>query len=369
MDKRLVHVDKFFVKTFSTVVGKENFLSKPSQQLSARKIFCRNLLNSCRQRKFIVETFSTVVGKEDFLSKPSQQLSAKKIHCRNLLNSCRQRKFVVETFSTVVGKENNNNIINNNFNFNQMLKIEQIPSISTGRMKNETHVQFHENNNALIIKFDAIELGIEPFYIPYTAALNYERDVLLLIVKSEFTAKIAEKDRERGEIYRSFSATIKGLRGHFDLEIRQSANSLWGIFMHYGNVPQKPINDETAAIDDIVREFDRPENAAKLEALQMTSWRDKLVEVNGEVKQLMFDRFSESASRPSYRMKTTREETDKYYRALISHLNNRLLLNVGIDERFAAFVAELTENIKKFKTILAQSLGRKKKNESNEESA
>ena len=241
-----------------------------------------------------------------------------------------------------------------------MLKVETVPSISLNRMKNETHVQFHENNNALIIRFDAEQLGILSFYAPYQGALGNEREALLLITKSELSPLIAEKDRERGSVYRSFSATVKGLRGHFDPETRQTANSVWALFLHYGNVPDKPLNDETAAIDDIVREFDRPEMAEKLQALQITPWRDKLVELNNEVKQLMRERISESANKTVYRMKTTREETDRYYRAIIAHVNNRLLIEDAIDENFAACIAEMTENIRKFKTILAQDLGRKK---------
>ena len=247
-----------------------------------------------------------------------------------------------------------------------MLKIEQVPSITESRMKNETHVRFHETTHVLIEKFDAEQLGILPFYVPYYRALGNEREALLLITKSEFSVQIAEKDRERGAVYRTFSAMVKGLRGHFELETRQTANSLWGLFLHYGNVPHKPLNDETAAIDDIVREFDRPEIAEKLEALQLTPWRDKLVEVNNEVKQLMLDRLSEKANQTAYRMKTAREETDKHYRAIIAHVNNRLLIEEEPDANFAVFIAELNEHIRKFKTILAQDLGRKKKNKEEE---
>ena len=241
-----------------------------------------------------------------------------------------------------------------------MLKAEKIPNITFSRMKNETHTQFHENTNALVEKFDPARLGITSLYQPYYDALCNEREALLLITKSELSGQIAEKDRERGAVYRSFSTTVKGLRGHFDPEMRQMANSVWQIFLHYGNVPKKPLNDESAAIDDIVREFDRPEMAERLNALQLTPWKDKLVEVNGEVKRLMLDRLSESANRTAFRMKTAREETDKFYQAIIAHLNIRLLIEKETDEVAAAFIAELMENIKKFKLILAQDLGRKK---------
>ena len=243
-----------------------------------------------------------------------------------------------------------------------MLKVERIPSITGSRMKNETHFQFHENTNALIEKYGAEELGILPFYVPYHSALGNEREALLIIMKSEFSGQIAEKDRERGAVYRSFSAIVKGMRGHFDLDTRQMANSVWQLFLHYGDVPKKPLHDETAAVDDMVREFDRPQMAEKLVALQLKPWRDKLVAVNDEVKQLMRERISESADRTAYRMKTAREETDKFYRAIITHLNNRMLIKDEIDDTFAGFIAELNESVKKFKTILAQELGRKKVN-------
>jgi len=243
-----------------------------------------------------------------------------------------------------------------------MLRVEKIPSITFSRMKNETHVQFHDNMSAFVDKYDAEQLGILQLYVPYYRALGNEREALLIITKSELSEQIAEKDRERGSVYRSFSTTVKGLRGHFDLETRQMANAVWGLFLHYGNVPKKPLNDETAAIDDMAREFERPDMAQKLEALKLTAWKDKLVEVNQEVKQLMLDRLSENANKTAFRMKTAREETDKFYNAIIAHLNIRLMIEENVDEKTDAFIAEIVENIRKFKLILAQDLGRKKWN-------
>jgi archaellum component FlaC len=242
-----------------------------------------------------------------------------------------------------------------------MLKVENLPNISESSMKNATHVQFHKNTNELIARFGAEQLGIQKFYTPYYTARCNVREALLFITKSELSGRIADKDNERGEVYRTFSATVKGMRKHFEFEIREMANSVWSLFMHYGDVTRKPLNDESAAIDDMLRQLDKPEMAAKLEALQLTPWRNKLAEVNNEVKRLMMDRLSESANKTVYRMKTARMQTDRYYRAIVAEVNNRILIAETENENFIAFVNEINENIRKFKMILAQDLGRKKK--------
>jgi hypothetical protein len=225
-------------------------------------------------------------------------------------------------------------------------------------MRHETHAQFNESVNSLIVKTGVDKLELAELYPLYRQAFDSELLALDVIVKSEHTAVIAEKDRERSAIFRGFSDTVKGLRNHFDNAVRADANTVWNIFLHYGNVTKKTLDAETAAINDIIREFRRTENAAAIKRLNLELWVNKLEEVNGGFHEEMMKRYSETVGKTTFRMRTARTETDRYYRAIKAHLENMVLtgkMNAGDD-----FFMQLNNIITRFKNILAQELGRKK---------
>jgi hypothetical protein len=203
-------------------------------------------------------------------------------------------------------------------------------------------------------------LEFEPLYNLYKSAFNNELEALDIILKSELTPQITEQDSLRDSLYRGFSDTVKGFRNHFDEAYRTSANKLWNIFLHYGNVAQKTLDAETAAINDLIREFKQPDLAKAVEFLKLNEWLNKLDAENARFQQLMMERYAESTSKTTYRMKTARLETDKYYRAIVAHLENKVLLDVNHNNaKLKECVTELNAIIGRYKSILAQEFGRK----------
>ena len=73
----------------------------------------------------------------------------------------------------------------------------------------------------------------------------------------------------------------------------------------------------------------------------------------------MMRRYNEPTGKTTYRMKTTRVETDKYYRAITAHLENQVLTGNN-DANMDNFLIELNAIVKRFKNILAQQFGKKK---------
>ena len=234
-----------------------------------------------------------------------------------------------------------------------------ITGITLARMKNEIHVQFNENVNSLLVKTGVATLEIEALYALYKQAFDDEQEALNLIRKSELTAQISEQDRVRDSVFRGFSDTVKGFRNHFGPDVRDAANKLWNIFLHYGNVSQKTLDAETAAINDMIRELQRPDLALAIERLQVNDWVGKLAEENTKFHHLMMERYNEPVGKTPYRMKTARVATDVYYRAIVAHVENRVL--IGAMNPSSEFIVELNAIITRFKTILAQEFGRKTK--------
>jgi hypothetical protein len=234
--------------------------------------------------------------------------------------------------------------------------------ITTSRMKNEIHAQFYESVNSLIVKIsqEALEAyGLAVLYLLFKQAFDNETAALDVIVSSGMSPQIVEYDRSRDSIFRGFSDVVKGFRNHFDPEMREAANKLWKIFLHYGNVTRKQLDAETAAINDILREMNRTENAAAMEKLQVNEWAVKLAEENDRFQSAMMERYSELKGNTVYRMRQARLETDRFYRAMAAQIENNVL--TGIMNADDDFIMQWNSVVTRFKNILAQQFGQNQK--------
>jgi hypothetical protein len=227
-------------------------------------------------------------------------------------------------------------------------------------LQNEPHVQLHKEVIIGVeknLKPEQIEaLGLKPLLERYKRAHANETSALDIIIKSKFTPLMTAADKERDDVCRLFITTIKGLCYHFDDEIRQAAQRVMDIINHYGNIPQRPLDDETAAIEDLGREFERPDLAADLVTLNAVPYLSKLLEKNEAYAVLTRGRIEESASQTAYRMKSARVATDKYYRSIIQHLEYLITVETDAPE-FKTLIAELNKLVKHYKDILAQKKG------------
>jgi len=241
--------------------------------------------------------------------------------------------------------------------------MDAISKIGFNKMRNEVHAQFHQNTNSLIGNLDGNELPFQKLIVPYKQTFDHEAEALLIDTKSEKTALIVEQHRVRNSIFRGFSDTVKGLRNHYDTEIRVGANRLWNsIFSHYGNITTKTFDAETAAINDFLSEFKRPEFAVVVNKLKVQDWVAKLEEENNKFHTLMMERYCEATEKTVFRMKTARLETDKFYRAIVSNVESEVLLS-NVNETLTHFITELNAIIHRFKSIMAQEQGKKKGND------
>ncbi|MDR1199794.1 MAG: DUF6261 family protein [Prevotellaceae bacterium] len=235
---------------------------------------------------------------------------------------------------------------------------ETIIRINLQRLKNETHVQFNENINAVFVKYNPQTLNIKALYDLYKAAFDNEIEALDFIRKSELTTKIANQDHRRDTIYRGFVETIKGEIHHFDQEHVEAAELLYEVCKHYGNIARKTLDDETAAIDDLLRELDSNGNKSLVELLGLADWLDQLEVENNRFKQLMLDRYAETSQRPAIRMCDARTLVDRCLRLIFDRIDALALVN-GITA-FESFIKELNAVIERYKNLIARGKGDKK---------
>ena len=244
--------------------------------------------------------------------------------------------------------------------------LKEIKTIYLPRLKNPAHAEFHENIKITVEKTGAEALGISESYDLYIQAFNNELECLNIITKSDITKQINEQDDVRDSIFRGLSDAIKSYRNHFMPEYRIAANKLWSVMLHFGNLAPLSLDQQTALVSDIMREFKKTELAEAITFLNLDVWCNELEFENNKLRDLMTARYNEAVDKTPYRMKTARLVTDKYYRLIVSHLEYKIAINdkpAGFDE----FIIELNAIIKRYKDILAQDFGRKNKIETTEQ--
>ena len=213
-----------------------------------------------------------------------------------------------------------------------------ITKFSYESLRNEAHVEFHTNVNALFVEADPETLGIKPEYDVYKPLLDEEVEALDIIRRSGFTAEIDAQDHERDRLYRGFADTVKGALNHFDSAKRQAAEKIEIILKHYGNISAKTLDEETAAIEDLHRELMKQENFAYVAALGLGDWLGQLVQVSRNLEGLMMNRYDEASKRPDVHMKPVRKEVDASFRNILDLLES--LVRVKGEDTNKAFIAK-----------------------------
>jgi hypothetical protein len=227
-------------------------------------------------------------------------------------------------------------------------------------LRNETHVEFNEDFSAAVNKHGAGSIGIKTLFDAYTPLLAGEVALLDMIRKSELTARIEEQDRVRDDIYRGIVAAVASSLHHFTPAKRDAAGRLQVVIDNYGDISRKTYDDESAAINDILREFSTADHAPLVTLLALGEWTTQLAAANARFIELIRERYGELSQRPTARMKSARAAVDELLHAMIDRLEAVVLLN-GIDfsDELSPFIHEYNTLATRYKNILASERGRR----------
>jgi len=147
----------------------------------------------------------------------------------------------------------------------------KINKINLANLRNDAHFQFHTEFRDLVTTHGSAALKIKPLFDSYLLLYEREDEALKKIVKSELTAKMHEADRARDDIFRSITEINAAYLRHFDPQVSDAAKRLKIVFDTYGNVADKPLNEETSAIYNILQEL-KGSRAADAAAVGIAAW-------------------------------------------------------------------------------------------------
>jgi len=221
----------------------------------------------------------------------------------------------------------------------------KINKIDFRNLRNDAHFQFHTEFRDLVVQQNPLTLKIKPQFDGYLPLYNRVDEALKKIVKSEFTAKIHEADKARDEIYLGMAETVTATLRHFNPAVRQAAERLKILFDTYGNVANKPLNEETSAIYNILQEL-KGKYTADVESVGLTLWVTELETRNGTFEGLVKERFDETAHRTDIVLREARGKLDEVYRVIIERIN--ALAVVEGEAAYEAFIRTLNAVVAKY---------------------
>ena len=238
-----------------------------------------------------------------------------------------------------------------------------IKSSHNSHFRNSEHFQFITEVRDLIQKYGADKLAIEELAAEFALCFKNEDEAIKKIVKSAITADIEAADQTRDITFRGLADTVKTALKHFDPTVAAAARRLQVVFDTYGNLAQKPLNEETADIYNLLQEINGKYAADKL-AAGIDKWALKLEADNKAFDELVKARNADTASITQLNAKQCRAETDRVYYEIVERINALIIVNG--EKSYADFVNRLNAFIDKYNNTIAQRAGQKKSEEENE---
>jgi hypothetical protein len=151
--------------------------------------------------------------------------------------------------------------------------------------------------------------------------------------------------------------TVEAFNYHPDSAKVQASENIQVIIEHYGDLRNKPYNEETASIHNFLQDVNT-RCAADITLLGIQEWIDELSTANQAFYGLMSQRF-DAAAQEITNLREVRKAIDRVYGAMVNRINASILL-YGEDP-YAEFVKKLNERIAYFKTTVAIRRGRARK--------
>jgi len=223
-------------------------------------------------------------------------------------------------------------------------------------LRNHEHFQFHTAVRDLIIKEGAQTLKIVTQFATYQALYDVEDEGIQKVSKSFLTGKIHEADKARDDIYTGMVLINEGSLRHFSEPVREAAGRLKILFDTYGNIAQKPLNEQTSAVHNILQEL-KGGYLAATQTVGINAWVAELETRNAALDALYLERIDEAASKTDIVVKTARIELDAAYDIIVERIN-ALAVVEGI-ELYESFIRKLNLLIDKYTAILNARTGRK----------
>lgn len=230
-------------------------------------------------------------------------------------------------------------------------------------LRNEEHFQFETDFKNLVERFTPATLTVETLYAAFLLEYNKESEAINVIRKSDQTELLETRDYKRDQSYNGMRKDVLAKLLHFNKEVVAAAARLAIVFDQYGDVANKPYNEETASITKLHNELSTT-YAADMETVKCADWLPVLNADNIAFSTGMSQRFSSESGKTELKMKEIRKKVDAAYNKVVKRLN--ALIEVNGETNYTEFVKELNQRIQYYNNVLAIRQGRNNNDNNND---
>jgi hypothetical protein len=230
----------------------------------------------------------------------------------------------------------------------------KIKKIDLSRLRNDEHFQFHTEFRDLVMAGTPQNLKVVAQLNAFLPLFTQEDGALHKIMKSALTADMEAADRRRDELFRGMADANLSAANHFSDGVRAAARRLQILFDTYGNVAAKTLNEETAALTNLLQELTGA-YAEDTKTVGIADWAPALNIANADFERLTKGRYDEDTLRTDLVLKQVRVQVDAAYRTLTERIDALMLVEGG--ELFENFISRLNTVIEKYRNVVAQRKG------------
>ncbi|MDR0544719.1 MAG: DUF6261 family protein [Odoribacteraceae bacterium] len=233
-----------------------------------------------------------------------------------------------------------------------------ISKINFRKMRHEMLVQMVKNLLTAIDKYKAEEIGIKDAADALREAFEKMIPLLDFIFASPLTSQIHSQDRYREGILRGVINIARAALHHVEPGVRADAEAVIRLIKHYGSIARRSYDEESAAIDDLLRELNSADFAPRVATIGISSPVELLAAANDIFFDLMMKRDAETSARPKLSMRQARSAVEEKLDTLIACLEGIYALNGTLaSNEYKLFLIEYNAIIDRYKLAIAQEKG------------
>jgi len=222
----------------------------------------------------------------------------------------------------------------------------RISRVDISKLRNDAHFQFHTEFRDLVVREGADYLKIKPQFESYGKLYEREDGALKRVNKSALTPKIHAADKARDDVFIGMVEMVRAACRHYDRNIADAAKRIMVVFDTYGNITQKPLNDQTSAVYNLMQELNESRYGGDRDALGLDPWLVQLKARNDDFDKLMKERYDETASKSGVVVKKARREIDESFRQICKIIDVYVLLEGA--QKYERFIRTINAVIAKY---------------------
>lgn len=229
------------------------------------------------------------------------------------------------------------------------------------KFRNETIAEFFKDELAVIKRLGAEAIGIKEVTDELILAVNDVLAYLDFLRGSLITPDIKDQDFFRDSIVRVILLKARSKLYDPSADKRLAARNVLRVLRNYRDIPRKSYDDGTAAVDDLLRELNKPAMLPNITDLKLADDIADLTAANARFFELMQTRYREANERPTVPMREARARAEELQQKLVQRAEAIVVLN-GLDfsPELTVFVQEYNAIARRYKNIMAVEKGRRK---------